>query len=148
MNDNEKYNPYECPAYLTGVADRYMRERLMKRFRQEGLNISGEQWHTLMYLYLEDGLTQKELCQRMGKSKVSVVKAIDLLEANNLAVRIQSENDLRTKRIFLTSKGKKMEASILEIANRNVEEMLKGLGPDEVDLYKKTLKNIIANIKD
>jgi MarR family transcriptional regulator, organic hydroperoxide resistance regulator len=148
ITKSSKYYPFDCPAYLTGVADRYMRERLMKKFREEGYNISGEQWHILMFLYQEDGLTQKELCQRMGKSKVSVVKAIDLLETNNLAVRIQSEKDLRTKKVFLTPKGQKMEAPILKIAYGNIAEMLKGLSPEEIDIYIKILNKIITNIKD
>ena len=148
MTDSEKYYPYNCPAYLSGVVDRYMRERVLKKFREAGYKISGEQWHVLMFLYLDDGLTQKELCHRTGKGKVSIVKAINLLETNNLAVRIQSENDLRIKKIYLTSKGKKLEAPLYALVRENIEEMLKGLSPENVAEYKKTLKNILLNIKE
>ncbi len=147
MNSSEKYYPENCPAYLTGVADRYLREGLMKKFKQAECNISGEQWHILMFLYRDDGLTQKNLCQLTGKSKVSVVKAVNLLEINNLAVRIQSENDLRSKKVYLTPKGKKLEESLLALSNENLQKAFEGLSLEDIEGYKKNLRKIIANMK-
>jgi DNA-binding MarR family transcriptional regulator len=145
MNDLNKYYPHNCPAYLTGIVDRYLRERIVAKFQKAGYNISGEQWHILMFLYLNNGLSQKELCQLTGKSKVSIVKTIHLLEANNLAVRIQSENDLRYKRVYLTHKGKKLEAELLALVKESSDGAFKGLSNREMEDYKKTLRKILDN---
>lgn len=148
MNNSDKYNPYDSVGYLTGIADQYMRQGLIRKFKQTGYGITGEQWHILIYLYLNDGQMQKELSRLTGKSKVAIAKIINHLEESNLVVRIPNENDGRSKKVYLTPKGKKLEGIFVKIAKENLANAIKGLSPDDIETFKKSLRQIIANMKD
>lgn len=135
-----------CPAHLTGVVDRRMRDVLMRRLRAAGYNMSGEQLHLLFYVFEEDGIGQKRLGELTKKSKIATVKAINLLEKNNLVVRIQDTEDLRNNNVYLTPLGKKIKEPLLAQVDQNTEEVFAGIDSEEIEAFKQTLKKMLKNI--
>ena len=51
------------------MASSAIARRLQKHFRQAGLEITIEQWSVLYHLWLEDCLSQQELCNRTFRDK-------------------------------------------------------------------------------
>ncbi len=78
-------------------------------FRQNGLEISPEQWTVLIFLWEKDGVTQQELCNATFKDKPSMTRLIDNMERQHLVVRISDKKDRRTNLIHLTTDGKELE---------------------------------------
>jgi DNA-binding MarR family transcriptional regulator len=136
----------DCPAHLTSVVDRRMRDCLKRKLQDGGFNLSGEQLHVLFYVFAEDGISQKRVGEFTRKSKIATVKAINLLERSNLVVRIPDANDLRNNKIYLTPLGKTVREPLLDLVDQNTEEVFKGISPEEITAYKQTLKKILKNV--
>lgn len=146
MKEYEKYDPNESIGYMIGIADRYLRQRLRGEFKKEGYHITGEHWHILMYLYLNDGPKQKELALLTGKSKEAIARVLNYLEEHSFVVRVPDEGDSRSKRVFLTTKGKDYEKKIGRLAKDNLAQAEKGIKKDELKIFKKCLRQVVKNV--
>ena len=89
-------------AILNGKVSAAINRKLYRNFRQNGLEISPEQWTVLIFLWEKDGVTQQELCNATFKDKPSMTRLIDNMERQHLVVRISDKRDRRTNLIHLT----------------------------------------------
>lgn len=135
----------QCPLYLTGVVNKHLREGLVKNLKNVGLNLSHQQVHLLLYLFEEDGISQKRLPELTRMNKISIVKALNLLEANNLAFRVQNDVDQRNKNIFLTAEGKKLKDAVHKVIDEHRAAVFKGLTEEEILAYEIVLRKILKN---
>ena len=83
--------------------------RQWRRFVEEQLAASGltdATWTPLIHLRAwGDGVTQKELAERVGLDGSSLVRLLDILEGHDWVQRRADPADRRSKRIFLTEAG-------------------------------------------
>ena len=93
-------------AILNGKVSAAINRKLSRNFRQNGLEITPEQWTVLIFLWEKDGVTQQELCNATFKDKPSMTRLIDNMERQHLVVRISDKKDRRTNLIHLTKDGK------------------------------------------
>ena len=96
-------------AILNGKVSAAINRKLFRNFRQNGLEITPEQWTVLNFLWEKDGVTQQELCNATFKDKPSMTRLIDNMERQHLVVRISDKKDRRTNLIHLTKDGKELE---------------------------------------
>ena len=73
-------------AILNGKVSAAINRKLYRNFRQNGLEISPEQWTVLIFLWEKDGVTQQELCNATFKDKPSMTRLIDNMERQHLVV--------------------------------------------------------------
>ena len=92
---NNQFKRGELYSVINGMASTAVARRLQKHFRQAGLDITIEQWSILYHLWLEDCLSQQELCNRTYRDKPSITRLIDNLEKQKLVKRIASKEDRR-----------------------------------------------------
>ena len=116
--------------------------------RQNGLEITPEQWTVLIFLWEKDGVTQQELCNATFKDKPSMTRLIDNMERQHLVVRISDKKDRRTNLIHLTKDGKELEERARVIANQTLKEALKGITIEELSVSQEVLRKIFFNTKD
>ena len=64
-------------AILNGKVSAAINRKLSRNFRQNGLEITPEQWTVLIFLWEKDGVTQQELCNATFKDKPSMTRLID-----------------------------------------------------------------------
>ena len=57
-------------AILNGKVSTAINRKLHRNFRQEGIDISPEQWTILLSLWEKDGITQQDLCNATFKDKL------------------------------------------------------------------------------
>ena len=116
--------------------------RQWRRFVEEQLAASGltdATWTPLLHLRAwGDGVTQKELAERVGLDGSSLVRLLDILEGKGWVERRADAADRRSKRIFLTAEGNRavdhVRATMLEaelsllqdLEDSEVEAMLDG----------------------
>ena len=66
---NNHFSRGELYSFITGLASTALARRLQKNFKQEGVDITVEQWSVLYHLWKEDGLSQQELWSQMRTAK-------------------------------------------------------------------------------
>lgn len=153
MPDNRTRQPaeyYKDPensiGYLTRVAFRGFSRLMEKRTLQR--DISAGQWRFLRQLWREDGITQRELSDRVGMREPTTVVALKSLEASKLIRREKSKTDRRKIHIYLTPHARTLEA-ILAPFNAEVHDIATaGMSDDEVDLLQSLLRRVIANLAE
>ena len=108
-------------AILNGKVSAAINRKLSRNFRQNGMEITPEQWTVLLFLWEKDGVTQQELCNATFKDKPSMTRLIDNMERQHLVVRISDKKDRRTNLIHLTKTGKELEEMARFIANKTLK---------------------------
>ena len=148
MTEQFKVDQQLVFAILNGKVSTAINRKLYRNFRQNGIDITPEQWTILLALWEKDGVPQQELCNATFKDKPSMTRLIDNMERQHLVVRISDKNDRRTNLIHLTKTGRELEGRAFKIANITLEEALRGLTTDELKIAQEVLKKIFTSIKD
>ena len=133
-------------AILNGKVSAAINRKLIRNFRQKGIDITPEQWTVLLFLWEQDGVAQQELCNATFKDKPSMTRLIDNMERQHLVVRISNTKDRRTKHIHLTKTGKELEHQVRLITAQTLKEALSGLTLEEIDTLQELLKKIFTNL--
>ncbi|MBL0911645.1 MAG: MarR family transcriptional regulator [Bacteroidia bacterium] len=131
---------------LTGRTFVALGRALHRNFKQEGIDVSQEQWTVLSELWQEEGLTQHELAARTYRDKPAITRLIDNLEKKDLVRREAHESDRRVNLIFLTEKGHRMEAVATEIVHRTITEAIDGIPEEDLLALKRTLYRVFDNL--
>jgi DNA-binding MarR family transcriptional regulator len=88
----------------------------MHRTAHRGIHSKGGFKHgrtNLLALILEnDGISQRDLAQRLDMRPSSVTEMIVKMESEGLVTRRQDENDQRVMRVYLTEEGKNYACNI------------------------------------
>lgn len=135
-------------AILNGKVSAAINRKLYRNFRQNGLEITPEQWTVLIFLWEKDGVTQQELCNATFKDKPSMTRLIDNMERQHLVVRISDKADRRINLIHLTKTGKDMEDKARVITTQTLKEALHGVTLEELRVSQEVLRKIFYNSKD
>ena len=144
---NIHFKKGELYSFVTGKASTAIARRLQKKFNNAGLNITIEQWSVLYHLWKEDGRSQQQLCNATFRDKPSITRLVDNLEKLNLVKRVPSENDRRINLIYLTKNAQKLEEETMQIADETLNEALKTVPPDRIDVCKEVLQIVYDNLK-
>ena len=119
----------ETVSYLLAKVTTAFRNSLERHMGAIGLH--GGQIFVLFELWKQDGLRQIDIVDRLNLSAPTVTKLLDGLIEINLVTRNKVDGDNRSKRIFLTERGRDMreeiEAQWLELE----ENCLSGLTETE-----------------
>jgi DNA-binding MarR family transcriptional regulator len=144
---NNHFKKGELYSFVTGKASTAIARRLQKKFNNAGLNITIEQWSVLYHLWKEDGRSQQQLCNATFRDKPSITRLVDNLEKLNLVKRVASENDRRINLIYLTKNAQKLEEETMQIADETLNEALKTVPADRIDVCKEVLQIVYDNLK-
>ena len=101
----------------------------------------------LYYLYLSEGLTATDLCDRCEEDKAAVSRALDYLETNGyLTCETKSQKRYRSP-LTLTEKGREVGFEIAQKINRVLDEISgKKRAPlTDTEEKKKRILNINRN---
>jgi DNA-binding MarR family transcriptional regulator len=143
---NNQFKKGELYSVINGMASTAIARRLQKHFRQAGLEITIEQWSILYHLWLEDCLSQQQLCTRTFRDKPSITRLIDNLEKQKLVKRLASKTDRRINLVCLTEAAKNLQTATVDLANQTMDEALTGVTKDEIETAKKVLHQVYENL--
>ena len=119
------YPPIESAGYLVRDAHRAFQKLLEKRIADYG--ITRGQWYFLRVLWIEDGLSQRELSTRVGMMEPTTVIALRSMEKAGFIRRARSSEDKRVTNVWLTAKAKRIREQMLLIARGINEDACQGL---------------------
>ena len=102
----------------------------------------------LYYLYKEDGLTAKELCDVCEEDKAAVSRSIVALEKDGYLV-CESKTEKRYKSpLKLTPKGREIGRQIVEKIDRILKDASLGLSDENRTIFYQSLDLISENLKN
>ena len=136
----------ELYSVINAMAAAAVARRMQKNFRENGLDITIEQWSVLYHLWKEDGLSQQDLCNRTYRDKPSITRLIDNLEKLKLVKRTASKDDKRKNLIHLTDSAKDLQPQTIDLANQTMDEALVGITKDEIETVKQVLQKVYDNL--
>ena len=136
-------------GYLIGRAKFLSGRKLNKLFSDYGLNeFNGEQGKILYCLWKKDGLSSTDISFSTGLAVNTLTNMLDKMENIGLITRKQSTADKRKKYVFLTDKGKSLEAKSKLATDKMDEIFYKGFSVKEIALFENMLRKIIANLEE
>lgn len=137
----------ELYSFITGVASTAIARRLQKNFKQQGIDITIEQWSVLYHLWKQDGLSQQELCSATFRDKPSITRLVDNLEKQQLVKRVASLDDRRINLIYLSETAALLRDQTMDMANQTLNEALSGVSAEEIAVCKSVLQRVYDNLK-
>lgn len=105
-------------------------------------DLSLSQFSVLEALFHLGPLTQKQLGEKILKSKGNLTMVIDNLEKRGLAVRERSSKDRRNIHVSITEQGNQLIAGILPGHVQGIEQVFSVLTPEELH----TLANLCKKL--
>jgi len=118
---------------------------LAPRIAREGVSIG--MWFVLRMLWDEDGMTQRELGERVGINGPTMVTALNSMERAGLVKRIHNQADRRKINIFLTERGRKLKSKLWPMAAEVLALGLSGLNRSQVQSLNKMLAQVRTNLE-
>lgn len=140
ISTEDRYN------LLTGRIFMHVSRYLGQQFKAHDISLTREQWTVLVVLWKQDGIAQQTLADETGRDKPSTTRLIDNLEKEGYIERRPDARDRRLNLIFLTPKGKAVEAKIMPVANQTMETLTKGLTEAQLLTVKEVFATIYQNI--
>lgn len=123
------------------------RQFAQKRFIEEGLDITIDQWLVLNAIAERPDISQLEIAEKVFKDAASITRIIDLLIKKKYLQRETHNSDRRRFSLGLTEEGKDLIKSISKVVKQNRAKALKGITEKELVQMKQTLTQIIDNCK-
>lgn len=124
------------------------RLRLLQVFMQAGIDTTPDMYFVLKHLWAADnGSRQQSLADKTGKDKASLTKLLENLEKRGLVNRKTNERDKRSKRVWLTTAGRKLKEKVYPLALSVVELAEQGVERRDLQQAQSVLETVYNNIK-
>lgn len=110
------------------------------------LGMTHTRWVTLYHLWRHgDGQAQCDLARIIGVEAPSLVRTLDQLSQQGLIERRASEEDRRTKLVYLTDQATPLLEQIEKAVNDARGDMLKDINDDDLEHFERILTRIESN---
>ncbi|QIE56920.1 winged helix-turn-helix transcriptional regulator [Pikeienuella piscinae] len=136
--------PDDRPAHLLRHVSRGLRRAL--EFRLAKHSISFGHWTFLRILWLEDGLSQRELSIRAGVMEPTTHTAIAKMATLGLVERRQAQPGRKRSHIYLTPHGRALEAELVPLAEEANNVALAGAAEEDVARLRAILLLMVKNL--
>lgn len=115
--------------------------------RAAKLGFSPGQFPILLELWEEEGLTQRQLLDRVDVEQATIANTLARMERDGLIERRVHPRDKRAQQIFLTDKARSMREEALAAADEAEQAVFHGFRRFEKELLKEYIRWAIANAR-
>jgi DNA-binding MarR family transcriptional regulator len=138
----------ERPESATQLATQFARSvtRALQS-RAVRLGFSPGQFPVLLELWEEEGLTQRQLLDRVDVEQATMANTLARMERDGLIERRVHPRDKRAQQIFLTEKARAMREEALTLAREAEDAVFSGFRRFEKELLKEYIRWAIANAR-
>jgi DNA-binding MarR family transcriptional regulator len=131
-------------GYLLRDSARRILRDLTARLEPHGITLP--QYFVLRELWEEEGLTQREVANRVGVLEPTMVTTLDALERLGMIVRVRSTTDRRKTHVQLTPEGRTIRDTLHGYAGNVLERALAGFSNGEIAQLRGLLQQIKVNL--
>ena len=105
------------------------------------------QWKIMVMLVNQNGLTQKELADRLCLEGPTLIPIIDKMEKEGLVIRKVDTDDRRNNRICRTDKADKLWNKMLECALKIRQISVEDIPEENINVMRNALDKIWQNLE-
>jgi DNA-binding MarR family transcriptional regulator len=130
---------------LTREVSRGFSRSLQVRLVEYGTTVG--KYPFLRALWIEDGITQRDLAERVGVMESTASTAITSLEKAGLATRFKRSDDRKRSYIVLTKKGRMLEEALIPVGVEINAIATEGLSERDVATLRRCLLRMFNNFQ-
>ncbi|AGB69617.1 MULTISPECIES: MarR family winged helix-turn-helix transcriptional regulator [Rhizobium] len=135
----------DSAAYLASQMAKGFARSLQQRAAT--LGFSPGQFPILLELWSEDGLTQKQLLERIDIEQATMANTLSRMERDGLVERRPHPSDKRAQLVFLTNKAAAMQVEAIEAAMAADTDLLKDFRQFERELLLEYIRRVLENAR-
>jgi len=137
------FSKNQSAGYLINHVARLFARGLSRRIKPLGLTIGT--FPALLELWETDGLTQKQLVERLDIEQATMANTLARMERDDLIVRRKDLSDGRAQRVWLTQRARDLRlAAVTEAETENISA-LAGLSEAEQQQFVSLLGKILKS---
>jgi MarR family transcriptional regulator, organic hydroperoxide resistance regulator len=136
--------PNDRLAHLIRDVARAQMRALQQRLSAHGVSFG--HWTFLRILWIEDGLTQRELSDLAGVMEPTTFSAVKAMEQMGLIERRQLPGNRKNIHVFLTPQGRALQKVLVPLAEEVNRLSVAGLPDKSVATVRKCLLAMIENL--
>ncbi|MCH8886739.1 MAG: winged helix-turn-helix transcriptional regulator [SAR324 cluster bacterium] len=143
------YAPPLGMAHLLRDTYRFFARRLLSHIsgsHHSEHRLTMGQYYILKELWRENGLTQRELSERIGIMEPTAVNTLKLMRRHGLIRKERNSRDRRKTNIFLTGGGQRLFSEILPFAEAVNAEAVLGFSAGELSALRGLLERMKKNL--
>ena len=127
-------------SLLIGEIARRWRKRMDERLKPMGLTQA--KWRALLHLSLADGISQRELSERLSIEGPTLVRLLDRLAKDGYIERRDAAHDRRCKQVHLTRKSQRVIRTILTTVSAVRHELFAHIPAQELRVGTRLLRQV------
>ena len=132
-------------GYLVNHVARIFERGLSARIKPLGLSTGT--FPALLELWEEDGLSQKQLVERLDIEQATMANTLSRMERDGLIRRKTDETDRRIQRVWLTETTRDKHGAAIAAAMETNEHALAGLSPAEQAQFAELMRKLIDSFR-
>ena len=140
MNNNDYFDPEDTIGFLLWDANRAMNREFSDRIARHGVSLG--LWPFLRALWEGDGITQRELSEKVRMKGATTVAALNKLEDRGLVRREGNKKDARKINVFLTADGRKVYRKVIPEVEAVNTQCLENLSLLERSAFKDMIRRV------
>ncbi len=131
-----------------GMSAHRMALFITKSMHANNFSITHEQLVILKIMSCSEGISQKELAEKLDRDKTSIARSITVLEKDHKVVRINNREDKRINSLYLTKEGRDLLDDLQPLFDNIKNEMQEGFTDEEIANAVSFLKKITLRISE
>jgi len=133
-------------TYLITYAQKLAHRALGEGLQKHGVTVA--QWAVLVVLWEVDGLTQKDLSERVAVETPTLSRTIDRMERDKLVERVRNIEDRRQVHVNLTERGAALWRDLVPEAEIVLARALHNFDETEEAQLCALLQRVITNMTE
>ena len=142
---NAAFDRTRSAGYLANHLARLFAQRLHERISPLGL--APAQFMTLLELWDQEGLTQRELVERLDVEQATMANTLTRMERDGLIERRAHETDARAKTIHLTSHARALQQKAQAAAREVNARALDGMTEREQEQFIAAIRGAVERLR-
>lgn len=140
------FDKMNSAGYLANHMARLFARGLHRRIQPLGL--APAQFMTLVELWAEDGLTQKQLVERLDVEQATMANTLARMERDGLIRRRPNPDDARSQQVWLTDAARRLHGPATAAAMAQNDAALGGLSADERPLFVDLMRRVVTTLRE
>jgi MarR family transcriptional regulator, transcriptional regulator for hemolysin len=113
---------------------------------REKVGVTVGQWKVIVMLVKQNGLTQKEIADKLGLEGPTLIPIIDKMEKEGLVIRRVDSSDRRNNLIYRTEKADALWDRMVECATKVRQVSIKDISEKDISIMRNVLDKIWQNL--
>jgi len=139
-------NPGKGYQRWIGRAALILKAELEAAFHAAGYQLTAPQWALLHSLDQREGVSQKEIAQRVSKDKTNVARILAALEEDRFIRRRRDPRDRRSYQVYLTARGRRAVKKLVGVDFAVLQKATVGIPKSDLEITRLTLERIHFNL--